>query len=384
MALADSQKISRVLTGKPFGDGKDGAYSSATIPTMTVEGCSGSAAGTTLTADGTTISDGDVVLIHQSRGTGAGQWEINKVASGGGSVNLVMKENLVYTYINSGASQAQITKIPQYTTVTVQAGTWNVSSWNGDQGGILVFAANEATTVTGTINGAGGNGSAGTPSGAGGTGAGFRGGQGMNSAISYSGEGTLGAQRQNTAANGNGGGSAPNSGDQQKGGAGGNAAAGGAGDGAGGAAAGNATLTNMVFGGGGAGSKKPSVNTTGGGGCGGGIIAIFTKDITVTGSITTKGGNGGVDSHGGAGGAAGGSTLIECETATLGTAKITSAAGIGGTGDNGAGPTGSVGRIAVHHSGDITGTTSPTFSDTTDDSLVESTAGGAFLLSQFV
>ncbi len=137
MALNDWQKLTRVLPGKPFGDGSDGAYSSATIPTMTYESCSGTSGSTSLTTAGTSLANGDIILIHQSRGTGVGQWEINKVASGGGTTSITLSQPLQYTYTDSGSSQAQAVVIPQYTNVTVQSGTWTLSDWAGNTGGLL-------------------------------------------------------------------------------------------------------------------------------------------------------------------------------------------------------------------------------------------------------
>lgn len=82
--LNNWQKISRVLPGQPFGDGKDGAYSSATIPDLLRRACTGTAASTTLTASTTSpFSVGDIVLIHQTRGgANVGKWEINRVKIG--------------------------------------------------------------------------------------------------------------------------------------------------------------------------------------------------------------------------------------------------------------------------------------------------------------
>ena len=78
------------------------------------------------------------------------------------------------------------------------------------------------------------------------------------------------------------------------------------------------------------------------------------------------------------GGGAGGSVLVVCATATLNTTKITAAAGSGGVGGEVNGSNGGAGIIAVHHSGTVTGTTSPTFTDTTDTSLVEVASSGFF------
>ena len=74
------QRITRVIPGRPFGNGSDGTYTSGTIPTLTVRSCSGAISSSTITLTSAGFTDGDVVLIHQTRGTGAGQWEINRIS----------------------------------------------------------------------------------------------------------------------------------------------------------------------------------------------------------------------------------------------------------------------------------------------------------------
>ena len=101
----------------------------------------------------------------------------------------------------------------------------------------------------------------------------------------------------------------------------------------------------------------------------------MSKDISIGGTVSVTGGKGakdGGDGTGGSGGGgAGGSVLYVCATATLGTTKTTSS---GGTTEAAGSPggSGSVGRIALHHSGTVTGTTTPTFTDISDATLVES------------
>lgn len=177
------QKIDRVLPGKPFGDGVDGDYSSGTIPTITYRSCSGSSGSTTLTLGSPGFSNGDIILIHQTRGTGAGQWEINKIVSGGGTASLTLQYQLQYTYTDSGDSQAQAIKIPRYNNVTC-SGTWTVTAWNGDIGGIFPLAISQ--TINGSngfvsLNGNNGNyatgGNPGFGSSVGGSGVGFSGGK---------------------------------------------------------------------------------------------------------------------------------------------------------------------------------------------------------------
>ena len=386
-ALNAWQKITRVVTGKPFGAGSDGAYSSATIPAMTVKSSSGASGQKNLTIAAGAFTNGDILLVHQSRGTGVGQWEVNKVASGGGTTTLVMTENLNYTYTDSGASQAQVLKIFQYTDVTVQSGTWAVTGWDGNINGILAFAANGTVTVTGSVNS---------------NGDGFVLGAGVEAATGYQGEGTSGTGTQATAANGSGGGGGTSSegGGQcsNGGGGGGNGAAGTSGvvsggggtAGVGGGTSGAADLTTLTLGGGGGGGGRgPGVSgNAGDGGDGGGAVFIFANVITVDGSIYTNGaaGGDGTDEGSGGGGGGGGSVLIQAKTATLGTNKITaSAGGGGGSGFNGGdGGAGGAGRIAIHYGSSTSGTTNPTITETEDSTLVEASEGGGSFLLNFV
>jgi len=357
------QRIDRVIAGKPFGDGIDGDYNSSTIPTMTYRSCSGSASSTTLTLTSAGFSNGDLILIHQTRGTGAGQWEINYVVSGGGTTSLTLLKPLYYTYTDSGASQAQAVKIPRYNNVTCPSGTWTVPSWNGDTGGILVLAARGTVTIAGTKNGKG---------------VGFVKGSQEN-APSYNGEGTGGpSSRAGDVANGNGGGGSNDRTPNGGGSGGGNGTAGVAGGGNfnAGASAGSADLTMMVFGGGGGGGE--TVNN-GYGGNGGGICVMFAKNIMVTGGMNFSGNNGNnaTSDGGGGGGGAGGSILIVCQSATLGSSLITATGGSGGNGSGGAynGGAGGVGRIALHYSGTYSGSTNPTLYANQDTTLVESVGG---------
>jgi len=353
------QKINRVVSGRPFGNGSDGAYSSATIPTMANSSCSGTAASSTLSVSANSWSNGSVLLVHQSRGTGVGQWEINGISSGGGTTTLTTQRPLNYTYTDSGASQAQVTIVKQYTDVTVQSGTWNVSTWSTNVNGILCFAAKGDVTVTGTIS-ANGDGYAG----------GARAGDPGSPAAGEGGSGLPGSQATG-AGQGGGNGTAGSGGGY-----------GVAGTGArGGSVYGSADLTSLSFGGGGSGaSANPSSNASAGAKSGGAIF-IFAKNISgITGGITATGDNSANTSDRSGGGGSGGAVLIVCSTATLGTNKVTAGGGTAGTADS-PGTAGGVGRIAVHHFGAVTGTTSPTYNDTADTSLIETDASILFGLT---
>ena len=372
------QKVSRVLGGD-WGDAKDGSATISSDPNVRTT-ITGTAGQTTATAGATTISNGDLVVLHQTQGTGAGQWEFNLVVSGGGSTSLVFAVPNHYTF----ATGAQIIKVPRYLAATISAHT--TTAWNGSVGGIEVILAKTSITVSGALNGNGGNGAKGIGSIAGGTGGGFRGGAAKSngSGHAYSGDGSVGNTLSQSAYNGNGGGGGRLN--QNGGGGGGNATAGGNGQnvnggtfGVGGTAVGSTDLLTIFPGGGGGGGCKDSVKSVSSGASGGAIFILISKSITLSAGVTVNGGSA-IDCADGegacGGGGAGGSVLGVCDTATLGTNQITATAG--GTSTTGAdGGAGSVGRIAVHHSGTVTGTTNPTFVDVDDTSLRD--ISGAFL-----
>src|SRR3990167_5246033 len=358
-----------------FGDGSDGALN---ISTNTTEApidasCSGTISTATLSATNASFAADQIVLIHQSRGTGAGTWERKKILSyTAGTITLT--ENLAATYTDSGASQAQVRVLKQYTDVTVDSGiTYAPKDWDGNVGGILAFLANGTVTVTGTIK-SGYDGS--NPS----SGTGYQ----RGTVAGGQGEGTAGDRNSvNGAANGNGGGGASGGTDEHRsgGGGGGHWAAGGTGTGSGGrggtggTSAGTADLTTLVFGGGG-GASNGNVTVSGGeGGTGAGIVFIIGTTVTVVGAITSNGSNGQVGGSfvGPGGGGSGGSILIKAQTATLGSALITATGGLGATGGGGNGGAGSVGRIHLDYYTSYTGTTSPTLNATQDNSLVTNT-----------
>lgn len=360
-----------------FGDGDSGALviSADTTQAPVDSACTGTAAAYTLSATNASFATGDKLLIHQTRGTNAGKYERNEIASyTAGTITLT--NALVNTYV----SGAQVIVLEEYTDVTVNsAKTWTAKAWTGSVGGILAFLASGTLTVTGTITA---------------TGKGFAGGAGgpLGGSDGTQGEGSAGAGSVSTSANGNGGGGGLNSGDGGAGGGGGgNVLAGTAGSsgtgggtpGSGGSGVGTADLTTLVFGGGGGGGGYGSYDSKNGqaGGAGGGIIFAIATTITITGSVASAGvaGTAGDFSGAAGGGGAGGSVLLKAQTATLGTALITAAAGSGGARGSGghyggAGGSGSVGAIHLDYYTSYTGTTSPTLDVTQDGSLVTTTA----------
>jgi large repetitive protein len=351
-----------------FGSGKDGAYNSAGNATFTVANasCAGTGGTTSLTLGAaSTFANGDLVLIHQSRGTGVGNWELNRIIAGAGTTSITLFQNLINTYIDSGASQAQIVELKEYSSFTQNNGhTLSAPAWDGNVGGIIAFLCNKTVTIDGVLS-ASGKGYAG-PSNFSGT-----------AYLGYSGEGTAGGTVQSIYPNGNGGGAGTVTYTSGAGGGGGHANAGQMGQyrsgmslGYGGDAVGNAGLTNLNFGGGG-GEAVNNVAASGGGN-GGGIILIITRYITInptTGYILSSGLNGntlpGGDSDKGSGGGAAGSVLIKCITASLGTDRAICSGGVG-VGSYAKGGDGSVGRLHLDYLLSKSGTTTPTLDVTRD------------------
>src|SRR5262249_55202400 len=93
----------------------------------------------------------DVVMLHQTRGTGAGSFEIGTISSvNAGANQLTLVRNIKNTYSSTGDNRAQIVKIPLYTTVNIASGvTLTAPAWDGTTGGILAFKATGVVTVDG-------------------------------------------------------------------------------------------------------------------------------------------------------------------------------------------------------------------------------------------
>ncbi len=361
-----------------FGDGSDGALtiSGATTEAPIDSACAGTSGTTSLTATNASFATGQLILIHQTRGTGVSTWELNKISSYSAGT-ITTSYDLTNTYTNSGASVAQVRVLKQYSAVTVNTSqTWTSKAWNGTVGGILAYVCNGDTTITGNISA---------------NGVGFAGGAaGACNQTAHSGnygEGTAAATGNsgNYAANGNGGGggyvyTANNNGGGGAGGGNGATGTNGSVDGTanggtGGAAVGAAALTTMSFGGGGGGGSwyyDTGTRPNGAGGSGGGIIFIISKTITVTGGLTVTGTAGASPAGAAGGGGAGGSVLFKGQIIALGTTLVTAAQGSGGTAGGGAaahGGAGSVGRIHADYLTSISGTTTPALDSVLDQTL---------------
>lgn len=373
-----------------FGTGKDGSLNITTSTSIThaLTTGSGTVATKSLTiSSASTFENNDLILIYQTTQSGAGSFELNRIASGGGTTSLTLTLDLKNTYSN-----AQIVEMKEYYNVTIGSGGTLTPSqaFDGSMGGVLAFFVKGTFSQTAgsvTLNGYG-----------------FRGGAGVSNAghrTGNQGEGYLGTGTQTTPPNysgGGGGGAYAGSAGQGSGGGGGaNGTAGtdgadgdGGGSGVGGgggSTGGNAGLTNALFGGGGgSGGTRDGVGspTSGSGGTGGGFCFIIANNFTVSGGSITNGGTSGTvaggDSAGGGG--AGGSTLLKCVTASIGTTLISASGSASAGGAGVAGGTGGAGRIHIDYSGSFSGTTTPTIDSRQDGTIVDN-AGGATILLAF-
>ena len=325
-----------------LGNGQDGALiiSSNITDNPIDSNCTGTAGSVSLSANNPNFTSGQVILIDQSQGVAAGQYERNVIQSYAPGT-ITVQTPLAYSYTTG----AQVLVLKQYTNVTVYSGaTWTAKAWNGTTGGILAFLANGSVNVQGTISSLG---------------RGFAGGLGNNnSGTGYTGEGYLGLGSDTTNFYSK---SPTNPGAGQGGGVAAIGSGGGGGGGHGttgtnasysgasgyttngGSSYDSADLTHMTLGSGGGGANQweqyPGNSEYGGsGGNGGGIIFITGASIIVTGNLNSNGQNGYNSTTGGTyggGGGAGGAILLKSYDLILGSSLVTAVGGQGGTGDVG-------------------------------------------------
>ena len=365
-----SYKMSLAGISGFFGDGSSGVLTIAADTTQAPidSACTGTAAAYTLTATNASFAAGQRIFIHQTKGTGAGTWQINTISSyTAGTITL--EDALNASYVTG----AQVIVLLQYTNVTVNTGkTWTAKAWNGTVGGILCFLASGTLTVTGAITAKG---------------KGFAGGTGNQSGVpGEQGDSATGTGTTLRSANGAGGGGGEDGDGAAAGGGGGgghryagvDGEPGGRGGGYGGDPDSNAHLTDLTFGGGGgAGGRREGGVGGGNGGNSGGIILLFAVTIVVTGTVSAAGNDGspyggGASSSGGGGGGTGGAILIKAQTATLGTELVTAAKGVGGAGKVGSNNDGGAagkGRIHLDYITSYTGTTNPALDVAQDTEL---------------
>lgn len=331
-----------------FGNGSDGVVTLTGVDAPIDSSSSGTGGTKSLSATNPSFASGKLILIHQSRGSGAGNLELNIIDSYVAGT-ITTQFDLVNTYTDSGDSQAQVIQLKEYSSVTI-TDTFEAKPWDGNVGGIVAYLCSGETNIPGVLSVAG---------------KGFRGGTGVVGAgQATSGEGTAGAQASQSSANGNGGGGANLDGSQGAAGGGGgsNGTAGANGgydspvriEGVGGSTAGSEDLATIVFGGGGGGGAEQQ-SPSGDGGRGGGIVYVLTSELNITGGINANGANGIGD--GGAG--AGGSVYIATQRASVGVNLITALGGsITSNGSSALGGIGGQGRIYIKSCA-MTGSTNP-------------------------
>lgn len=367
----------------PYGGGYDGVLIVESGSTVTINTVSTSAAGTqgqTSLAVGSTtgFAAGQTVLVHQTQGTSAGEWEFAVVASVQGA-ELVLAQPLAASYVSGDTHQrAQVVLVPQYAEVTVNSGgTLTAPPWDGMSGGILALRASVAANIAGTATMAG---------------RGYRGrshGCIFRCGDGSAGESALGPGSSSTSANGNGGGgggrgadcgmgaggSYGTSGEPGPSGSGGTCSAAGHPGGEPGLIVGDPDLEQaLLFGGaGGEGGADEDGAYPGAGGNGGGIVVLMAPTVIVQGAVTVDGAPGGTGSNdacgafgcgmGGGGGGAGGAIWIVADDVALGSDRATAGGGTGASctcgGSDPAGD-GGMGRIAVRASS-VSGSTVPSF-----------------------
>jgi hypothetical protein len=374
-----------------YGNGSDGALTpSGTTDAPINAACTGTSGLSTLSATNASFAAGQLVIIHQTFGTSAGQWELNRITSYvAGTITLT--HPLTVTF----GSGAQVQVMKQYTTVSLPSGTWTASAFNATSNGILAFFAKTSAVIAGTIDAAGRSGGTGVASG--GQGTGFRGGTSQSAGVgaqANQGDGTTGLQNNSSSANGNGGGGGfgGSSGvaHDGAGGGGGNGTVGVAGGGNGGAptvqgaaggTAGVASLITMVFGGGGGGGSNrvddPARENAGGGG--GGIVLIISPSISGAGTILLSGA-GTASSDAAGGGGAGGSCLLKGQV--ISGVTITATGGAAGAGADPAGD-GGVGRVHADYLTSVSVTSNPAIDSRQDATLLDVNNGGGALFAMY-
>lgn len=347
-----------------YGTGVDGSITISSNSTFsTINGIFDKTGTNTGTTNITTFSDNDFVLIHQTRGAGAGNWELNVIQSGGGTTSLTFKYDIVFNYTSPGGNSAQILKLSQYSGITINSGATLYSpAFNGDTGGIVAYLCSGDTNINGTIS-ASGRGSRGS---------------GTTQTGAFAGEGNIVERNSTLKTNpdGTSGGGNDDDSSQVGGGGGGHATSGSndtLGRSIGGEVAGNSELTTMIFGGAGGSwyenDSSRGQEDGGGAGYGGGIVFIISKNITISGNINANGTSPSVSGFGGGGGGAGGSILLKGENINLGSNKVDAIGASGGGGTSISGGSGGLGRIHVDYASQISGTTTPTLSSRFDTSI---------------
>lgn len=345
------------------GDDGDLTIAADTTDTPIDSACSGTINTNTLFATNASFAVGQVILIHQTQGTDHGTRQRTKI-TGYTAGQITTEDQLNYSYSSTGTNKAQVMVLKRYNNVTINTGkTLTAKAWNGTTGGIIGFVYSGTYTNNGTITA---------------TGKGFRGGTGgtRSSDTTTAGESYMGTTTAKTVNYGGGGNTGVHSGGSGSGSGGSYQTAGT--DGGGGvtgqygATYGSPTLVTVDFGSGGGGGYEDGGGVIGGaGGAGGGLVYIEGANCT-TGIITAQGAVGTASTTYSGGSGAGGAIIINGQTITW--SAGVSAAGGAASGGGSAGGAGGNGAIHTNYLlSIISGTTTPTYTSTQDDSLVTTT-----------
>jgi hypothetical protein len=324
-----------VVRGSTGGSGADGALvvsstSWSDAGDYTLLASDGDEDDTNVAVDSTSaFAVGDEVLIANMQGDDAGTHGFYFVTAIAGST-LELEPPLQDDF--DADDTVVVQRVPHYTTATV-SGTMSPEAWDGEGGGLLVFRATGAVTISGTVDASG---------------MGYRGGSGVagNSSNPTKGgtwsTGPIAADYYGESVDGGGGAAVAWPDLMVCGGGGAYGTDGGEGDYAygpngysPGQSYGDSALSEWFFGSGGGGGSPDSEsdgsstsNISGDGGAGGGLIAIYSADsITVAGGIYADG-ESGEDARyigsswrygeiGGGGGGAGGQILLVSDAITI-------------------------------------------------------------------
>jgi hypothetical protein len=355
----DSDPYDPLVFGVPIGgSGTDGFYDGSGSIEDYAALSSGVFVGDTILQvdDNTPFSIGDEVLILTQNGGGAGQYEmvlVEDIPSGG----LTVYPPVVNDY--SSNSVVLVQKVPHYTDVTID-GTLQGGDWDGGATPIVIFRATGVVTINDNINA---------------DGQGFAGGAGVfgNIDSAYQGESYMGTgNAADTSSNYGGGGAYPNRGDNADSGGGGSYGSSGSSGvnyfadavTSAGLTYGLPELSEWYYGSGGGGGSpdtegdgSSSANYSGDGGDGGGMVMIYSSDsIVVNGYISANGEDGddaasGGGEVGGGGGGSGGQVMLTAPSITiLGT--VTATGGDGGESEMNCASCGSYGSAVGGNGGD--------------------------------
>ena len=338
-----------IVRGPTGGFGTDGPLSlSGTTgwtdgEDFTLLGADATAGDTNIAVDDVSVfAVGDEVLVVDLQGADAGDFGFYYVTAVSGST---LELEPPVTVDHDADDVVVVQRVPHYTTATV-SGTLSPAAWDGEGGGLVVFRATGAVTVSGSIDVSG---------------LGYLGGRGVSgnsynptSGGTWSG-GPASASTYGVAVDGGGGAVISYEDLSACGGGGAYGTDGGAGDYmwgsntySAGASYGDSALSQWFFGSGGGGGAPDdesdgnhSGNRSGAGGAGGGLIAVYSADsITVSGSVLADGEAGEAASfssayywnqgeNGGGGAGAGGQVLLVADTLSL-SGKVSAEGGSGG------------------------------------------------------